>query len=105
VRVSFSITGDHELSDPTSNHCERIQEQGFAQFKAPWGCNLFTFALIGVFYRPILASMFALNLQSAARPAVAPYQLGARAIKMQASNHTMNKPRGSEVESPDFLFL
>ncbi len=49
--------------------------------------------------------MFALNLQSAARPAVAPYQLGARAIKMQASNHTMNKPRGSEVESPDFSFL
>jgi hypothetical protein len=33
---------------------------------------------------------------------VAPYQLGTRAIKMQASNHRVNKSRGSEVEPLEF---
>jgi hypothetical protein len=46
-----------------------------------------------------------LDVQSTARPRhgeqalVAPYQLSARAIRMQFSNHEVNKWRGSEVES------
>ena len=33
------------------------------------------------------------------------FPLPARAIKMQASNDTMNKSQGSEVEPLDFSFL
>jgi len=40
-----------------------------------------------------------------ARGAVAPYQLGARAVTSGFSNHLMNKSRGSEVECLDFSFL